>query len=113
YLHHCSVYSLARSRHTRGLRPFPTRRSSDLRRRCRRGCNRRRQSQGRAKKPCEHVVGLPRRTAAASLRLPTAPSCCTAGSGFAGDRKSTRLNSSHVTISYAVFCLKNKKTKKA
>src|SRR5437870_8464919 len=28
-----------------------------------------------------------------------------------GDRKSTRLNSSHVAISYAVFCLK-KKTKK-
>src|SRR5699024_12136685 len=25
-----------------------------------------------------------------------------------GDRKSTRLNSSHVSISYAVFCLKNK-----
>src|SRR5439155_21877345 len=28
------------------------------------------------------------------------------------DRKSTRLNSSHVAISYAVFCLKKKKTKK-
>src|SRR3989442_10263452 len=28
------------------------------------------------------------------------------------DRKSTRLNSSHVRISYAVFCLKKKKTKK-
>src|SRR5437773_3589999 len=27
----------------------------------------------------------------------------------AGDRKSTRLNSSHITISYAVFCLKKKK----
>src|SRR5690349_23248737 len=26
-----------------------------------------------------------------------------------GDRKSTRLNSSHVEISYAVFCLKKKK----
>src|SRR3712207_8404970 len=30
--------------------------------------------------------------------------------GF-GDRKSTRLNSSHANISYAVFCLKKKKTK--
>src|SRR3989442_11340606 len=30
----------------------------------------------------------------------------------AGDRKSTRLNSSHVRISYAVFCLKKKKKKK-
>src|SRR5690349_25156613 len=28
------------------------------------------------------------------------------------DRKSTRLNSSHVEISYAVFCLKKKKKKK-
>src|SRR5207249_12294090 len=27
------------------------------------------------------------------------------------DRKSTRLNSSHVSISYAVFCLKKKKRK--
>src|SRR5690606_40238770 len=30
---------------------------------------------------------------------------------LAGDRKSTRLNSSHVKISYAVFCLKKKKNK--
>src|SRR5256885_8377373 len=30
-----------------------------------------------------------------------------------GDRKSTRLNSSHLVISYAVFCLKKKKTRKA
>src|SRR5690554_7306238 len=28
-----------------------------------------------------------------------------------GDRKSTRLNSSHVRISYAVFCLKKKKSR--
>src|SRR5260221_8831106 len=41
------------------------------------------------------------------------------GGGAAGaaatherDRKSTRLNSSHTVISYAVFCLKKKKTKK-
>src|SRR5690606_40708940 len=31
--------------------------------------------------------------------------------GLAVDRKSTRLNSSHVKISYAVFCLKKKKRK--
>src|ERR1022692_1446281 len=31
---------------------------------------------------------------------------------FRSDRKSTRLNSSHLVISYAVFCLKKKKTKK-
>src|SRR5258708_27793613 len=33
------------------------------------------------------------------------------GGGDAKDRKSTRLNSSHQIISYAVFCLKKKKTK--
>src|SRR5690606_40959586 len=32
--------------------------------------------------------------------------------GTKTDRKSTRLNSSHVKISYAVFCLKKKKKKK-
>src|SRR5699024_11416832 len=31
-------------------------------------------------------------------------------SEFKRDRKSTRLNSSHVSIAYAVFCLKKKKT---
>src|SRR2546426_7485861 len=33
----------------------------------------------------------------------------TASLGYARDRKSTRLNSSHLVISYAVFCLKKKK----
>src|SRR3989442_9620950 len=33
--------------------------------------------------------------------------------GAVGDRKSTRLNSSHVRISYAVFCLKKKKKTRA
>src|SRR5690554_6982991 len=33
-----------------------------------------------------------------------------AGRNYGLDRKSTRLNSSHVRISYAVFCLKKKKT---
>src|SRR5207249_11470446 len=32
------------------------------------------------------------------------------GESFTADRKSTRLNSSHVSISYAVFCLKKKNT---
>src|SRR5690349_23323596 len=35
-----------------------------------------------------------------------------AGAMPTSDRKSTRLNSSHVEISYAVFCLKKKKKKK-
>src|SRR5438309_7565500 len=34
------------------------------------------------------------------------------GPHFRGDRKSTRLNSSHSSISYAVFCLKKKKKTK-
>src|SRR5690242_21031892 len=34
------------------------------------------------------------------------------GVGHIEDRKSTRLNSSHMSISYAVFCLKKKKKKK-
>src|SRR2546430_9425775 len=38
---------------------------------------------------------------------------CAAGGSFDGsDRKSTRLNSSHSQISYAVFCLKKKKRRK-
>src|SRR6266699_6306692 len=51
---------------------------------------------------------------------PSCPSCATPGPEAAGcgrpchgiartDRQSTRLNSSHVRISYAVFCLKKKK----
>src|SRR5699024_12023869 len=36
------------------------------------------------------------------------PSRCRTDSGQGLDRKSTRLNSSHVSISYAVFCLKKK-----
>src|SRR5690606_39313216 len=34
------------------------------------------------------------------------------GEAEIGDRKSTRLNSSHVKISYAVFCLKKKKNRR-
>src|SRR5438034_1452468 len=52
----------------------------------------------------------------ASRRLPgapredTRPTSSAAGSRaeLRGDRKSTRLNSSHTVISYAVFCLKKK-----
>src|SRR5205807_4533485 len=43
-------------------------------------------------------AGQPALVAARSRRLPL-------------DRKSTRLNSSHVVISYAVFCLKKKKNR--
>src|SRR5256885_11623870 len=51
-------------------------------------------------------------TASSSGSRPSARSTRTGGSGaLTGDRKSTRLNSSHLVISYAVFCLKKKKTK--
>src|SRR6266700_7202262 len=43
-----------------------------------------------------------------SARSPTSQ-CPPGTSSCPGDRKSTRLNSSHVKISYAVFCLKKKK----
>src|SRR6266496_4558873 len=42
------------------------------------------------------------------MQSPCAAACCS----DRRDRKSTRLNSSHVEISYAVFCLKKKKKKK-
>src|SRR5258708_29030010 len=40
--------------------------------------------------------------------LSTGPGNCAPLPGDGGDRKSTRLNSSHQIISYAVFCLKKK-----
>src|SRR5207342_3860400 len=50
--------------------------------------------------PIHHMVGEP-----------IIPSTTAARWGFWRDRKSTRLNSSHVKISYAVFCLNKKKQK--
>src|SRR5690625_6867873 len=54
---------------------------------------------------------IPPREAIAQLRDQGEPIELGAPLGRA-DRKSTRLNSSHVAISYAVFCLKKKNTKK-
>src|SRR5207253_11383134 len=52
--------------------------------------------------------GLHQRDLSAAMRL----SCgLRLLAGAVRDRKSTRLNSSHVAISYAVFCLKKKKKK--
>src|SRR3712207_8419085 len=48
--------------------------------------------------------------AGAGARPPPGPTRGTCPGGR-GDRKSTRLNSSHANISYAVFCLKKKKKK--
>src|SRR5690606_41248183 len=91
------------SRHDRALHSCPTRRSSDLQLdelRC----------LGRAARGDRTVVA----DEAAGLTFDVQ----VAAHGLAvelvleveelGDRKSTRLNSSHVKISYAVFCLKKK-----
>src|SRR2546422_9170218 len=53
-----------------------------------------------------HHVGGPRQDGAPQLAV-ASPS----PGKIAADRKSTRLNSSHGYISYAVFCLKKKKKK--
>src|SRR5690606_41279086 len=92
----------------RALHSFPTRRSSDLLRRVLQNflTNAFRYAKGRV------VLGVRRQ--GNNLRLEV----WDRGPGIAKDklqvildRKSTRLNSSHVKISYAVFCLKKKKHK--
>src|SRR5699024_12654498 len=82
------------------LHSFPTRRSSDLRR----GAALRRGSQGEN----QEAEGKYRCADADSYAdSPDAPYEPDWNPGYERDRKSTRLNSSHVSISYAVFCLKN------
>src|SRR5436305_5869265 len=71
----------------RDLHSFPTRRSSDL--------GGRSVTSARSRT----FTARPSTTAARTPSTKRAPE----------DRKSTRLNSSHVRISYAVFCLKKKK----
>src|SRR5207245_11286994 len=93
--HPLSLLSSYRAVPRPDLHSFPTRRSSDLplaadERRDRRGIDH--------AGPCCGNGG--RRTA------------CQSAVSAARDRKSTRLNSSHGSISYAVFCLKKKKKKK-
>src|SRR5438477_8036712 len=58
-------------------------------------------SDARPEGDAAHRLSVVRRAGAADARL-----------GRTTDRKSTRLNSSHMSISYAVFCLKKKKKKK-
>src|SRR5690606_41243955 len=104
---HTPLFSPTCSRDHRALHSFPTRRSSDLIRVASTSCP----------MPC---IGRNY----ASAPLATTLSGCfrvsyrCAAAGETGwmltlktilDRKSTRLNSSHVKISYAVFCLKKKK----
>src|SRR2546427_837225 len=65
----------------------------------------------------DHTASLtngPPRTAETTARAAMMPSVTTLiGSHTTRDRKSTRLNSSHSQISYAVFCLKKKKKENA
>src|SRR5690349_22232933 len=51
------------------------------------------------------------RCAGAAFCAPPVSGTCPSATSPTIDRKSTRLNSSHVEISYAVFCLKKKKKK--
>src|SRR5438034_4023434 len=85
-------FSLYSYRHHRDLHSFPTRRSSDLR---------------GTKSFFLLAPGSPK-----ASRRPRSPESFKPGAGGLQDRKSTRLNSSHTVISYAVFCLKKKKTTK-
>src|SRR5699024_12705717 len=61
------------------------------------------------------LESLPASTAETALESQpdTNPETSASALPVSGDRKSTRLNSSHVSISYAVFCLKknNRRTK--
>src|SRR5207248_11130607 len=96
-----SYSSFSCSRAHRDLHSFPTRRSSDLGSRA--GARARARPAPRRRRPDvrrRRGGHLARAHARRRLVLPRAPV----------DRKSTRLNSSHRTISYAVFCLKKKKT---
>src|SRR5690606_39701814 len=95
----------------RALPSFPTRRSSDLdgavavRCRCRAVI-----SFGRTAPAPTRIPAVAEEAGQTDRRYPGGAFHWTGSSrGRCGDRKSTRLNSSHVKISYAVFCLKKKR----
>src|SRR5256885_10684684 len=60
--------------------------------------------------PCRHVARSDLEPQRHALRLPLEVFGARLHEWEAKDRKSTRLNSSHLVISYAVFCLKKKTT---
>src|SRR5690349_22849963 len=81
----------------RWLNPFPTRRSSDL---------------ATATTPDGKSPAGPSGSAGNPISSDQLTGKSFGGGSIVGvDRKSTRLNSSHVEISYAVFCLKKKNQK--
>src|SRR5437879_13567395 len=94
----CSLFSYAPAHH-RPLHSFPTRRSSDL--------SRRSVAQRLPLGRIEHGRSSGREPELAADEL--GPFDLAVVLQPVGDRKSTRLNSSHRCISYAVFCLKKKK----
>src|SRR5690606_42020062 len=102
-------FSRPRSRSV--LPPFPTRRSSDLHCTTQRGSHftvHQRRALTRLRQIlAQRLEPLLQRELLRSDGGAPAPSA--AGRSARLDRKSTRLNSSHVKISYAVFCLKKKK----
>src|SRR5439155_10291467 len=92
---------------------FPTRRSSDLLKSRRFGSPPSLAAKGRDERGAEGDARREPDPAQGQRRRPDEkagePSVREADRRLEGDRKSTRLNSSHVAISYAVFCLKKKK----
>src|SRR5207249_9125014 len=101
------------SRHSRLLHSFPTRRSSDLLL----AVHQRAGPFDSAQRAVVSVgeINFPIRAGCNTEEIGCGRECGAVRSVASGqpshrDRKSTRLNSSHVSISYAVFCLK-KKTK--
>src|SRR5699024_11984774 len=93
--------TMSRSRHHLDLPSFPTRRSSDLRRG--RPSTPRSVSQRFALGTCMNGPGAENSALYRPLK-----DVLKRQAEITADRKSTRLNSSHVSISYAVFCLKKK-----
>src|SRR5207244_12875999 len=97
-LHRCNLtLPFASSGAHRDVTSFPTRRSSDLR------CDESRRGLSIAPRPKVRRGGV---CVLAALR--SSPGNASRPARTQTDRKSTRLNSSHQIISYAVFCLKKK-----
>src|SRR5206468_11109420 len=97
----------------RDLHSFPTRRSSDLRhdpreRRRISGARAVGRAQVREDPQRQGVSAGPEKVIRDQIRALTAYHVQSAEGMVKLDRKSTRLNSSHDQISYAVFCLKKK-----
>src|SRR5690606_42034393 len=91
----------------RDLLSFPTRRSSDLPK-----ISATQLHMGVFDFSCDGCCGRSLIIAVADLFMGAVAGLPTAPPGYI-DRKSTRLNSSHVKISYAVFCLKKKNEQRA